>query len=606
MVDASMEIVTAAASEDHMQTDVVSQGASAAQSLIGRNSDDTPLINRVAKRVAEISGQDLHDALKQLYADDDDGDEDGDFYYWNHTGYQSDDGCSDVSTDYDIDIYWVERPVKLRNRNKRLKRIRRRLMEDYAKTSAFYKNLFEADGGHYMAGKKFPPFLYKKKWDLIRSQVPAADGSSPITKLPTEILQNIFYKLFFLRLLDNFRKMDVAKVACVCKRFNEFLQPVLFSTLNIASVDALQEFGGILLQAPHLGRLVHTIYLKLNSSSLDEAANIARITARIVRLCPNLRTLTVSLSGRDGRNLVMPNLGSKYFEGIKSNSVHNLNFLFECYTMPFTLFARGFENISRLQFGHIDLTRMTVTKRDMTIRLNNVVVLQLMAPILGSAAIRLIASALPRVQFVDATAVSSGIIELLSAIIARTNTLTAIKMRKCNGPNTRTKLTYKLWTTLRSIEMMSCSMMTADIFPTHTGSIVKRLPNLEVLRVTADIKLPMRQVEFMELLEAVNKLPEIVSQDGQQDDTVDDNSSPAPRRNPDINITCENCAYNDTFGSVSFMSAAPPYSPLPGRFRGKVYKLLETVGPPWGRKIVGMDSDTVDKLRVDLGIPSSA
>ncbi|KAK9496192.1 hypothetical protein V1508DRAFT_10966 [Lipomyces doorenjongii] len=598
-----MEIVTAAASEDQIQTEVVSQDASAAQSSTGRNSDYTPLINRVGKRVAEISGQDLHDAVKELYADDDEDDEDGDFYYWNHTGYQSDDGCSDVSTDYDIDIYWVERPVKLRNRNKRLKRIRRRLMEDYGKTLAFYKN---ADGGHHMTGKKFPPFLYKKKWNLIRSQIPAADGLCPITKLPTEILQNIFYKLFYLRLLDNFRKMDVAKVACVCKRFNEFLQPVLFSTLNIASVDALQEFGGMLLQAPHLGRLVHTVYLKLNSSSLDEAANIARIIARIVQLCPNLRTLTVSLSGRDGRSLVIPNLGSKYFEGIRSNSVHNLNFLFECYTMPFTLFAGGFENITRLQFGHIDLTRMTVTKRDMTIRLNNVVVLQLMAPILGSAAIRLIASALPRIQFVDATAVSSGIIDLLSAIAARTDTLTAIKMRKCNGPNTRTKLTYKLWTRLRSIEMMSCSMMTADIFPTHKGSIVKRLPNLEVLRVTADIKLPIGPVEFMELLEAVNKLPGVVSQDGPLDDTVDDNGSPAPRRIPDINITCENCAYNDTFGSVSFMSAVPPYSPLAGRFRGKVYKLLETVGPSWSRRIVGMDSDEVDKLRVDLGIPSSA
>ncbi|KAJ8099951.1 hypothetical protein POJ06DRAFT_120366 [Lipomyces tetrasporus] len=602
-----MELLTANPTED--STGVVSNVVAADQQhLRTQNGDDASLISHGAKRQADMSTQDLHDAETQLYAEnDDDDDEDGASYYWNHTGDLSDDGrnYSDVSTDYDIDIYWADRPVKLRNRNKRLKRIRRQLMEDYGKTLTFHINVVEADGGDYMAGKKFPPFLYKKKWGLVRSQIPAADGSSPITKLPTEILQNIFYKLFFLRLLDNFRKMDVAKVACVCKRFNEFLQPILFSTLNIASVDALQEFGGMLLQSPHLGPLVHTIYLKLNSSSLDEAANIARNIGRIVHLCPNLRTLTVSLSGRDGRNLVMPNLGSKYFEGLSSNSVHNLNFLFECYTTPFTLFAQGFENVTRLQFGHIDLTRMTIRKRDMTIRLNNVVVLQLMAPILGSAAIRLIASALPRVQFVDATAVSSGIIDLLSAIAARTNTLSSIKMRKCNGPNTRTKLTRKLWTRLRSIEMTSCSMMTADIFPTHKGSTVDSLPNLEVLRISADIKLPIRQVDFIELLEAVDKLREVVGHEEQPDDSDDDGST-APQRVPEINITCENCAYGDTFGSVSFMSAAPPYSPMPGRFRGKVYKLLETVGPPWRRKLVGLDTDALDRFRTDLGISSGA
>ncbi|KAK9366454.1 hypothetical protein V1509DRAFT_282011 [Lipomyces kononenkoae] len=596
-----MDVVTAVTSEGQVQTEILSRVAGTTQLLNVRESNDSALINR--KRRAEISGQDLQNSSTQSYADDED-DEDGD-YYWTHTGDQSDDVFSDVSTDYDIDIYWVDRPVKLRNRNKRLKHIRRLLMEDYEKTLAFHNTQIEGEGSNYMTGRKFPPFLYKKKWALIRSQIPAADGLSPITKLPTEILQNIFHKLFFLRMLDNFRKMDVAKVACVCKRFNEFLQPILFSSLNIASVDALQEFGRMLLQSPHLGRLVHTLYLKLTSSTLDEAANISRIISRIVHLCPNLRTLTVTMSGHDGRNLVMPNLGSKYFNGTRSNSVQNLNFLFECYTMPFTMFARGFENISRLQFGHIDLTRMTITKRDMSMRLNNVVVLQLVAPILGAAAIRLIASSLPRVQLVDATAVSSGIVDLLSAIAARTHTLTAVKMRKCNGPNTRTKLTYKLWTRLKSIEMTSCSMMTADIFPTHKNSTVKSLPRLEVLRITADIKLPIRPEEFQELLDAVNRLPEAVAYDQELDSTIDE-GSPVPRRVPDISITCENCAYNDTFGSVSFMSSAPPYSPLPGRFRGKVYNLLKTVGPPWGRRIVGMDSEMLDIFRTDLGIPSSA
>ncbi|KAK9241061.1 hypothetical protein V1525DRAFT_393581 [Lipomyces kononenkoae] len=600
MVDATMDLVPAVASEGQVQTEFLPRGAASTQ-LLSVGEADNSLINR--KRQADISGQDLQDSTTQIYADEED-DEDGEDY-WTHTGDKSDDGYSDVSTDYDIDIYWVERPVKLRNRNKRLKRIRRLLMEDYEKTLAFHKTVIEGEDRDYMDGRKFPPFLYKRKWALIRSQIPAADGLSPITKLPTEILQNIFYKLFFLQMLDNFRKVDVAKVACVCKRFNEFLQPILFSSLNIASVDALQEFGRMLLQSPHVGRLVHTLYLKLKSSSLDEAANISKMIARIVQLCPNLRTVTVSLSGHDGRNLVMPNLGSKQFDGIRSNSVQNLNFLFECYTMPFTMFARGFENLSRLQFGHIDLTRMTITKRDMCIRLNNVVVLQLVAPILGSAAIRLIASSLPRVELVDATAVSSGIIDLLSAISARTHTLTGVKMRKCNGPNTRTKLTYKLWTRLKTIEMTSCSMMTADIFPTHKNSVVESLPELEVLRITADIKLPIRPEEFQELLDAVNRLPEAVGQDSQLDSLVDD-GSPAPRRIPDISITCENCAYNDTFGSVSFMSAAPPYSPLPGRFRGKVYNLLKTVSTPWGRRIVGMDSDTLDRFRTDLGIPSSA
>ncbi|KAK9468460.1 hypothetical protein V1512DRAFT_259541 [Lipomyces arxii] len=523
--------------------------------------------------------------------------------YWN-VSIDSDEGLgtySDISTDYDIDIYWVTRPVKLRNRNKQLKRIRRRLFDDYRKALLFQKTA-EQTGLGGTDVQNFPAFLYKEKWGLIRSYIPPADGSSPISKLPSEILQNIFHKLFYLRFLENYRKMEVAKVACVNKQFNSHLQPILFNVLNIPNLESLHQLAAMLLQSPYLCPLIECLHLKLSSTTSIEAALIAKTLIRITSNCPNLRTITANFSGGHGRELVLPVLDPKKY-GSVAPSVLNLNFLFESYSVPFTLFAQGFENLKVLQFGHIDMNRLTITKADLQIKLPTVFGLQLMAPILSNSAIKLITSALPNIQLLDATAVPCGMIELLSEIVATTDTLSAVRLIRCNGPIVKSLLSGSVWKTLESVELVKCSMMSSAIFPTHERYNLSSLPKLSTLSVAADIKLPISHADFTDLMNKVNMLPDLLGATEPSDSEFESGVANGKRKDVTIKVSCDNCAFYDTYGTTSYLSTAQqPRSPMADQFRGKTYKLLDTVGEPGARKIVRMDTETLERFKMDLGV----
>ncbi|KAK7206889.1 hypothetical protein BZA70DRAFT_275273 [Myxozyma melibiosi] len=519
--------------------------------------------------------------------------------YWNVV-YDPDiqpDQYAGESTDYDIDIYWVDRPAVLLNRNKRLKRIRRRLFADYERE-------LELRSSEIGPNEKFPKFLADEKWGLIRSYIPARDGSSYITELPTEVLETVFHKMFYLLVFDHYRKPGMAKVACVNRAFNSLLQPILFKSIAIDNVELLKELASLIAACPHIGPLIKVLKLKFSSASENEAREISLLLSRIVQESPNLKTISVMMSsGREGHDLVIPCLNRELLGGYTCNVV-NLNFIFANYTMPFTKFAQGFQNLKVLQIGHVDMSRLAVNKNDLRIRLSSVEYLQLTSPTLGQSAVQLLAAALPRIKSVDATAVSGGIVDLLCAIADRTDTLENVKLTRCAGQGMKNSFTDKLWMTLRSVEMTGCSMLSARILPTYEGCKIHCLPKLKKLRITADIKLPMSNERFDELIEAVNRLPGVV---GQQTAPLEPTGATAGSRRTgtaapgvDIAIVWDNCAFGDSFGSAVSMSLAQRYVTLPNYMH---YTILETVGPvDEPRTVKRMDVQTAEKFCLDLGI----
>lgn len=360
-------------------------------------------------------------------------------------------------------------------------------------------------------------------------------------------------------------------------------------------------------RSTHVGGLIKVLKLKFASATTQEAQQISRLLVKIVQKAPNLKTISARMSsGREGQDLVIPSLDRELLDGCASNVV-NLNFIFESYTMPFTMFAQGFQNLKVLQIGHVDMSRLTVTKQDLGMRLPNVEWLQLTSPKLSPEAVNLLACVLPRVKSVEAVAVSGGIVDLLCAIADRTDSLCDVKLSRCTDQKLKNMLTYKLWTTLQSIEITGCCMLSSSILPTYRLSKIKALPKLKRLKIIADIKLPISNEQFEELLEAVNLLPSVVGQVDELERYSDSQPATGSRAldtaaaGVDIAIICDNCAFGDTFGSASLLASAQRYVTLPNYMR---YTILETVGPiDEPRAVKHMDTQTIERFRMDLGIP---
>ncbi|KAK9460804.1 uncharacterized protein V1516DRAFT_677697 [Lipomyces oligophaga] len=499
----------------------------------------------------------------------------------------------DESSDYDIDIYWVDRPANLRLRNKRLKHVCRRLKREYEVRLA-------ESNEELISGQKFPVFLYEEKWGLIRSQIPLRNGESPIVKLPMEILQNIFRKMFCLLELDYYRKSGVSNVALVCSQFYEAVKPILYGRLSIFKDHSMEYLARLLERDMSIGPFVKILHFRFECASHSKATEISRDLLRIFKQTPNLQTVSANMEGQNGV-MVIPTMKdattSKY-----EFSVRNLKLLFGDYTVPFTVFAQRFNNLSVIHLSRVDMRKMKVTPVDLQTRLDSVQWLQLESSKIGEAGIALLSSALGNVKGVTASIMTDEVIDLLERLAAEHDILRYVKLFKCKEEAKPIRFSRRLWEMLESVELRWSALLSAEMFPGKEIEI-SYLPRLKNLVVLAEIKLPARTQDLDRLLIAVNELPRIVSKSsGIWISKEDPNALPS---GVNVSVICDTCPAFDVFGEMARNprhkrrnGEKDRYISMPSYLHCTI---LDTVGTVEEPRVWRMDSKTRDRFKMDLG-----
>ncbi|KAK9449856.1 uncharacterized protein V1518DRAFT_414860 [Limtongia smithiae] len=461
--------------------------------------------------------------------------------YWNlHAGPEMDkiaQGFVDSADEEDREYYKVNRPQSRRPYWRVRRKIARCLLEDYAIATEFLRQQKYPDA-EVRPGEKVPRMIYDARWAPIRAYIPQATGESPIVELPMEVLKMILNYCLESHSLNETQKRGGKKLAIVCHRFNDFIQPTLFSVLTIRSLGHLVELRDFITQSPILATyLSKALVLSMPCMTQSDADKIASLIAEILRRCQNLRTVVANFKSLY-TEIKVPDLGKQMLgitgeiatsektmkevteevneanDIVGSNNVQSsvttLQLMYRRYSSSPLIFARGFANLHTLRFHDIEFFGLHVTEQDLHMRLPTVEVLSLSSVVLTAEATKLLSLALPNVRDVRQTKVQPGLV-LLIALFELTDTVESITMSNMSSSESL-KLPKNMWTSLKSVTISNCGRINAEMFPTSDEYSLYSLPKLRELKVSGILDPVITREKLRELFRVTELLPQVLQQ----------------------------------------------------------------------------------------------
>ncbi|KAK9351947.1 hypothetical protein V1523DRAFT_415422 [Lipomyces doorenjongii] len=435
--------------------------------------------------------------------------------------------------------------------------------------------------------------LSRKKWGPVRAYFPPSDGSCLILKLSTEMLQKIIDHTFFemMSKLNVVRGHGLDTFACVCRTFNMMVQPYAFDRVTLRSVADLYDLMFLDRASPHIRQWLDSFSGNFSISNSVEAKRVGAALGEILETCKNIQWISLVVSHNPGTIPYLPILGPK-----KRNlrNLRELAITVPVLHTPIIGFLMHFDNLRALNLRNTNLGEFRNVGKQARFRLPSLITLDLDSCILGYNSVQMFANALINVEEIWASGVPVGIMDLITAIMSRTNTLHTVQMRRCNGPPRAPRPTLKFWHRLRHIVLDECFMLHPDFFPSARGSHISALPNLRSLHVTANLRVPMSPFDFEELMEAIKQLPSLFS-----NSEIFDPETGTTKRicNVGALITCPLGTYKDMFGSGLVGSSSLRGSP---NVLSQEYTLLETVGSKNDRRVEFIRDFELHKLTSEV------
>ncbi|KAK9363173.1 hypothetical protein V1504DRAFT_446517 [Lipomyces starkeyi] len=435
--------------------------------------------------------------------------------------------------------------------------------------------------------------LSRKRWGPVRAYFPPSDGTCLILKLSTEMLQKIIDHTFF-EIMSKFnvvRGHGLDAFACVCRTFNMMVQPYTFDRVTLRSVADLYDLMFLNRASPHIRQWLYSFAGNFSISSSVEAKRVGAALGEILETCKNIKWISLFVSHKPGTIPYLPILGPK-----KRNlrNLREIAITVPVLHTPIIGFLMHFDNLRTLNLRNTNLGEFRNVGKLARFRLPSVTALDLDSCILGYNSVQMFANALINVEQIGASGVPVGIMDLITAIMSRTDTLHTVKLRRCNGPPRAQPPTLKFWHRLRHIVLDECFMLHPDFFPSVRGSHISSLPNLRSLHVTANLRVPISPFDFEELIEAIKHLPSFFS----NSDIFDPETGTTKRIcNVEALITCPFGTYKDMFGSARVGSSSLRGSP---NVLSQEYTLLETVGSKNDRRVEFIRDFELDKLTTEV------